>query len=84
MKLKLLAWLKSLTSISPVPAWLTTLVVLAIWLSAAGGFEPARRFWHEDAPTILQGWLGSLAIWLGSKTVSKLRAGGGVVEVDKG
>lgn len=83
MKSRLISWLKLLTEVSPLPAWLTTLAVLAIWVAAASGFEPARRFWHDDAATILQGWLGSLAIWLGSKTVSKFRSGPDGVEVEK-
>lgn len=67
-----LRWLKELSTISPIPAWVTTFAIVLIWLLAAFGFEPAAKFWAANAGGLTTAWLGSLGIWLGAKTVSRV------------
>ena len=70
--MRFLAWLKELSTISPIPAWATTFAIVAIWLLAAFGFEPAAVFWEKNSGSLTTAWLGSLGIWLGAKTVSRV------------
>jgi hypothetical protein len=70
--MRFLAWLKELSTISPIPAWATTFAIVTIWLLAAFGFEPAAKFWSENSGNLTTAWLGSLGIWLGAKTVSRV------------
>lgn len=67
--MRLLAWLKELSTISPLPAWYLTGAVGVIWLSAAFGLGTASDFWRENAATVLAGWLGAIGLWLGSKKI---------------
>lgn len=64
--------LRRLSTISPLPAWGSTLAVWVILLAAAAGLEPARRLWHEDSTAIISLYLGQLGIWLGTKAATRI------------
>ena len=70
--MKFLAWLKELSTISPLPAWALTFTVCGIWIAAGLGFAPAAEFWEKNAPTIASTLQWCLGIWLGAKTASRI------------
>lgn len=69
--MRFLAWLKELSTISPLPAWGTTLAIVTVWLLAAFGYAPAAAFWETNSGNLTTAWLGSLGIWLGAKTITR-------------
>lgn len=70
--MKFLAWLKELCSISQLPGWGSTVAVWGIILSAAAGWAPAAKLWHDDSGAITTLYLGGLGIWLGTKAATRI------------
>lgn len=70
--MKFLEWLKELSTISPIPAWVTTFAIVLLWILAAFGFEPAAKFWSANSGNLTTAWLGSLGIWLGKQAVTRV------------